>query len=89
MSDIFNPPPLPDYTAVECPECGRLRGIPCSDTGPMTCNPRIWLVNMIADLAAMKQPEPMFSRDAPIDTYAGGWNDALDAIVERLRGGMR
>ncbi len=89
MSDIYNPPHIPDYHSVECPECGRARGTACgSPDGHWNCGARIWVVRGIRLIEAIKQPEPPSSSPSR-DDYAAGWNDAIDAIVERLQGPKR
>lgn len=82
MSDIFNPPKEPDYHDAECPDCGRLRGIPCA--GKITCGARRTLIHSILGIQYL-QLDP--TKEMALHTsYAHGWNDAIEAIVERLRG---
>lgn len=86
MSDIFAKPDLPDPLAITCPECGKLPGKTCAEA-PNTWNhgTRIWIAVNITALKYLKQPEAEYITQAPKDSYAEGWNDAIDAIIERLK----
>jgi hypothetical protein len=89
VSDIFNPPSLPDPTIIECPDCGAVRGRACgAPQAEWNCGSRIWIVNRIAAIERLKQPEPP-AWSPSRDDYAAGWNDAITAITERLRGVRR
>ena len=87
MSDITKPIIPPDFTTVECPECGTIRGRACS--GRWACNPRQHLFHKIAEiegLAKVWEPRDADNAEHELSEYVDGWNDALDAIAERLRG---
>jgi hypothetical protein len=85
MSDIFNPPPSPDFTEVECPECGTLRTKPCHvDARYPNCNGRQYLWYSIKRIEALRTEwEP---DGKATSGYVDGWNDAIEAICERLKG---
>lgn len=86
MSDIFDQPNLPDPIDVECPDCGMAKGTPCgSPKSKWNHGSRIWIVNSIAIIRELTQPEPT-SASPSRDDYAAGWNDAILAIIERMRG---
>jgi hypothetical protein len=85
VSDIFNPPRRTEPTDVECPDCGCARGIACGAPAVQwCCGARIWVARGIAGIEALRQPEPPNASPSR-DDYASGWNDAIEAIVMRLR----
>ncbi len=86
MSDIFQKPEIPDPLLITCPECGKLPGFQCApSSATWNCNTRIWIAELLITLKYLRQPEAEYVTQVPKDSYAEGWNDAMDAIIERLR----
>ncbi len=86
MSDIFQKPEIPDPLLMTCPDCGKLPGFQCAPP-PATwnCGARIWAAQLLVTLKYLKQPEPEYATQAMKDSYVEGWNDAIDAIIDRVK----
>lgn len=79
MSNIFAPlPPEPDPKTVECWECGRLAGKPCSDQHDRSCDSRRSKALFVRFLS--------WSKNDTDDPYWDGYNDALDMVANKLKG---
>jgi hypothetical protein len=79
VSDIFaRPEPEPDPQIVECWECGRLAGKPCSDNSDVSCDSRRSKALFVRYLGWCKKTGD--------DPYWDGYNDALDMMISRLKG---